>query len=108
MATNLLQQSVRANDPDFQARIRSQIARHIPNVMNEAASVKGHPKRIALMHAICSPGGMERYIAIFAAAIAGEAPIIAVDNTALITDAQINTALSNVFGPIAGVEILDP
>lgn len=107
MATTLIQQNERERDPAFVYRVKSAMARDLPNIMAEATNVRGHAKRIATAQLMMAPGGLDRFLPLFCSLIAGEGPIVAVDLPGVPSDAQIRTAFGVVYNTVAGVEASD-
>lgn len=108
MATNLQQQAARSTDAAFVDRVRAAIMREIPGVFAEAASVAGHSKRILLARQLMTQHGWSAFVPLLAAATAGDVSVRNVDDTAAVTDGQIQSALMAQWSTVAGHATNEP
>lgn len=92
----------RSLDPTFRAQVRGAIYKLAIPVIGEASSTLGRDRRHDLM--VGATRDPDRFVPWIAALVAAESSIRAVDMPTGVSDAAVETALTNVLNDAAGVQ----
>lgn len=101
MALTLTQQSARAADVAFRTQVDAALVRELPGILAESDTTPGYERRQALAQALVRSHGWAANIESFYRFMAAQTR--ATDNLGDITEGDFTSAVSYVFGVIAGV-----
>lgn len=101
MALDLSQQSARAADATFRARVDAALVRELPGILTEATTTPGYAKRNALAQQLARSFGWDQHMPSFYRFMASQTR--AIDALGDITEGDYTSAVAFVFDVVAGI-----